>query len=212
MEHRDQLRHQHQLAGLRRRSDDELSDADARAHRPELRFGGNRYGGRHCPHPRDCPAGRPDGGQLLGGSHAHDALHPAAPFHRAFFGPGLAGCRPDTGRIQNCGSAAADDGLERRLGNRAGARGRACRIANRHQAAGHQRRRVLQRQLGTSLRECDTALELLRGACNSGYLGGPVLHVREDGGRYAPGMGTPGGDDGHLRCLLGAGRVGRAKR
>ncbi len=33
VQHRDQLRHQHQLAGLRRRDDDELPDADARPRR-----------------------------------------------------------------------------------------------------------------------------------------------------------------------------------
>ena len=40
VQHRGQLRHQHQLAGLRRRDDDELPDPDARAHRAELRLGG----------------------------------------------------------------------------------------------------------------------------------------------------------------------------
>jgi K+-transporting ATPase A subunit len=37
--------HQHQLAGLRRRGDDELPDADAGAERPELRLGRRRHGG-----------------------------------------------------------------------------------------------------------------------------------------------------------------------
>ena len=36
LQHRDQLRHQHQLAGLRRRDDDELPDADAGADGAEL--------------------------------------------------------------------------------------------------------------------------------------------------------------------------------
>ena len=42
---RGQFRHQHQLAGLRRRDDDELSDADARVDGAELRLGGHGHGG-----------------------------------------------------------------------------------------------------------------------------------------------------------------------
>ena len=44
MEHGRQLRHQHQLAGLRRRDDDELPDPDARPDGAELRLGGDRHG------------------------------------------------------------------------------------------------------------------------------------------------------------------------
>ena len=40
-----ELRHQHQLAGLRRRDDDELPHADAGADGAELRLGGDRHGG-----------------------------------------------------------------------------------------------------------------------------------------------------------------------
>ncbi len=43
VQHRGQLRHQHQLAGLLGRVDDEPSDADARPHRPELLLGGDRH-------------------------------------------------------------------------------------------------------------------------------------------------------------------------
>ena len=45
VQHRGELRHQHQLAGLRRRIDDELSHADARARRAELRVRRHRHGG-----------------------------------------------------------------------------------------------------------------------------------------------------------------------
>ena len=44
-EHRDQLRHQHQLAGLRRRVDDELPDPDAGPGGAELPFRGDRHRG-----------------------------------------------------------------------------------------------------------------------------------------------------------------------
>ena len=43
VQHRHQLRHQHQLAGLRRRIDDELSDADARADGAELLLRRHRH-------------------------------------------------------------------------------------------------------------------------------------------------------------------------
>ena len=44
VQHRGQLRHEHQLAELRRRDDDELSLADARADGAELRLGRVRHG------------------------------------------------------------------------------------------------------------------------------------------------------------------------
>ena len=52
VQHGGELRHQHELAGLRRRDDDELSHADARAHRAELRLGGDRHGGARRVRPR----------------------------------------------------------------------------------------------------------------------------------------------------------------
>ncbi len=48
VQYRDQLRHQHQLAGLRRREHHELSHPDARAHRSELCVGGEWHGGARC--------------------------------------------------------------------------------------------------------------------------------------------------------------------
>ena len=79
LQHGGELRHQHELAGVRRRDDDELSDPDAGPHRPELRLRRRRHGhlGRADSRPR--PPLRPDHRQLLGGPHPLDALHPAAP-------------------------------------------------------------------------------------------------------------------------------------
>ena len=59
-----------------------------------------------------------------------------------------------------------------------------------HQGPGHQRRRLLQRQRRSSLREpqrlhCPTDHPLRDLAWR-----GPVLHVRQVGGRYAPGLGA----------------------
>ena len=55
VQHRGELRHEHELAGLWRRDDDELSHADAGPHRPELRLGGGGHGDRW---PRSSGASR----------------------------------------------------------------------------------------------------------------------------------------------------------
>ena len=52
VQHGRQLRDQHQLAGLRRRDDDELSHADARARRAELPVGRVGHGGAGRADPR----------------------------------------------------------------------------------------------------------------------------------------------------------------
>ena len=57
---------QHQLAGLRRRNDDELPHADAGADRAELRLGGDGHGRADRADPRDCPPHRADDRQFLG--------------------------------------------------------------------------------------------------------------------------------------------------
>ena len=66
VQHRGELRHQHQLAGLRRRNDDELPHADARPGGAELRVRRDRHGGARGAHPRlRAQADRHDR-QLLG--------------------------------------------------------------------------------------------------------------------------------------------------
>ena len=55
VQRRDQLRHQHQLAVVLGRVDDEPPHPDGRLHRPELRVGGGRHGGRDRPDPRHHP-------------------------------------------------------------------------------------------------------------------------------------------------------------
>ena len=47
----------------------------------------------------------------------------------------------------------------------------------------------------------DAAVQLPRGAGHPGDLGCAVLHLRQDGGRHAPGLGHPGGDDAGVRRL-----------
>ena len=66
LQHRGQLRHQHQLAGLRRRNDDELPHADAGADRAELRLGGHGHGRADRSDARDRPPHGADDRQFLG--------------------------------------------------------------------------------------------------------------------------------------------------
>ncbi len=72
----------------------------------------------------------------------------------------------------------------------AGAGRRPGGLADRHQAAGHQRRRLLQRQLGASVREPHTAVQLPGDVVDPADPGRAVLHLWQDGGRYAPGLGA----------------------
>ena len=62
----------------------ELSHPDARAHRPELRLRGQRHGRAGGAHPRVRPPLGADHRQLLGGSHADHALHPASAVRRSW--------------------------------------------------------------------------------------------------------------------------------
>ena len=78
LQHGDELRHQHQLAVLRARDDDELPRPDGGAHRAQLRLGRDRHRARGRPDPRLRPALGQGHRQLLGRSHALHALRPAA--------------------------------------------------------------------------------------------------------------------------------------
>ncbi len=100
LQHRRQLRQQHQLAGVRRRDDDELPHPDAGPDRPELRVGRGGHGdpGRVRPGLL-APLGRDDR-ELLGRPDADDALHPAAALVRARAHPGLPGRGPDLRRVR----------------------------------------------------------------------------------------------------------------
>ena len=79
LQHVDQLHHQHQLAELRRRDDDESSHADARAHGPQfpLRRDRPRHGLRAGARLRAL--GGDDGRQFLGRSDAASTLYVLLP-------------------------------------------------------------------------------------------------------------------------------------
>ncbi len=141
-----QLRDQHQLAGLHPRDVGELSHADARARARELRLGRDRHGRGGGLHPRPHPPLHARARQLLGRFHAQLPLHPAAHRHRRVPLPRLAGRRAEPQRPHSRGDGAGRDADDR---------ARSVRLAGDHQGAGHQRRRVLQRQLRPSVREPD---------------------------------------------------------
>ena len=118
---------------------------------------------------------------------AHDALYPAAALGRARRRARVAGRRADVLAVQDGRARPArhvrqpqdrrcrpgDQGREGQSGHRAGNGERAddCRrtrrVADRDQAARHQRRRLLQRQQRPPVREPDAAVELPRAARRS---------------------------------------------
>ena len=71
VQHRGQLRHQHQLAVLFGRERPRLRGSDGRSHGAELRVGGGRNRGRHRSGARFRAQSHRPAGQLLGGSHSH---------------------------------------------------------------------------------------------------------------------------------------------
>ena len=79
--------------------------------------------------------------------------------------------------------------------HRANHRGRTGGLADRHQAARDQRRRLLQCQLRAPVREPDAAVQLPRGARHPAHPRRALLHVRRHGGRHAPGVGGAGRHD-----------------
>ncbi len=105
------------------------------------------------------------------------------------------GRRADLQRIPFGVAAPGDQGRGRQERRRSAHRGGPRRIADRDQGARHERRRLLQRELGAPVREPDAAL-----ATSSSILSlladprGAHLHVREDGQGHAPGLGPARGD------------------
>ncbi len=180
VQHGSELRDEHQLAGLRWRIHDELPHADACADGAELRLRGHRHGGADRADPRPGASHRADHRQLLGGPHPQHALHPAASLARARGGSREPGRGPDplalpdraAGRVggvrraqARCRRSAAQGRQGQRRHGESGAEGtdpccRPRRVADRDQAARHQRRRLLQRQLGAPVREPDAAFQL----------------------------------------------------
>ena len=140
--------------------------------------------------------------QLLGRPDPRHALHPAAALARPRARPRLAGRGADLRGVQEGRARPAGDGeraearRRRRPGqgragqpghrdghrDRADARARPGRLADRDQAARHERRRLLQRQLGAPVREPDAALRTSSSCSRSSCIPAALcLHVRRDG-------------------------------
>ena len=185
LQHGGQLHHQHQLAELRRRKHDELSDADGWASprrtscrpRPASRW-----------RSRWSAALRARRRKTVGNfwvDLTRCTLYVLLPLsHRRRAVSGLAGRAAEPRRLCRCDHA---------RGRQADAEPGPGRLADRHQAARHQRRRLLERQLGGALREPDPLSNFVQSAVHPADLGGADAHVRPHGRRTSgrAGRSTP---------------------
>ena len=155
LQHRRQLRHQHELAELRRRVDDEPPHADERARRAELRLGGGRHGGRDRARPRHHAAPQRDDRQLLGRPHARRSRASCCRSRSSLALVLVArGRDPELRRLHR--------GATRSQGATQVDPRRAVREPGGDQGARHERRRDVQRQLGAPVREPDAVHEPAR--------------------------------------------------
>ena len=189
-EHDGELRDEHQLAVLRRRVHDVVPEPDGRARGAELRLGRRRHGRPRGRHPRLHAPLVEDAGELLAGPLPVARLHPPPALGRARDRAHLAGRAADLRRRRD-----RDDARGRRAVDRA----RPGRVADRDQAAGDERRRLLQLELGRPVREPERAHELPRDALDPADPGRPRLHVREAGRGAEAGLRGLRGHVRHVR-------------
>ena len=200
VQYRGQLRHQHQLARVRGRSDHESPDADARARRAELPVGRLRNRGAGRTDPRFRPPRVQHDRRVLGRPHARHALRVATPVRDPCGHARGSGRRAEL-RPAPAGEPRRAHGHQGPDGHRADAAARPGGQPGCDQAARHQRRRVLQHKLGTPVREPDAGHEFPRDAGDPADPGGALLHVRQHGQGPAPGLGVAGRDAGDLRAV-----------
>ena len=163
-----QFCHQHQLAGVWRRDNDELSDADDRPHRPELRLCGNGHGGSGAVHPWPRSPLGTDARQLLGRpdtQHRSTSSCRCRSFSRSSSSR-RASCRPSPDMRRSSSWTRSRD-AQGQTSHGTGDRRRPCGIADSDQATRHQWRRLLQRELGPPVRESDAVLESVWSCCRS---------------------------------------------
>ncbi len=173
LQHRRQLHDEHELAVVRRRDDDELPLADGRAHLPELRLGRRRHGRprRADPRPRAPLRRRPS---ATSGSTSRAARSTSSCRSRSSSRSSWsrrASSRTSTPTRRSRRSRASTQIIAHGAG----------RLADRDQAARHERRRLLQRELRAPVREPDAVVEPRRDAGDPPDPGRPRLHVRQDG-------------------------------
>ena len=175
-QHDCELRHEHELAVLRRRVHDVVPHPDGGPRRPELRLGGRRDGGPDRSHSRDRPPLERQAGQLLARPLSVARLHPAAAVDRPGGPADLAGRAADLPRACD-----GDDAAGRTSDDRA----RPCRVADRDQATRDERRRLLQLELRSPVRKPERLHELPRDAFDPADPGRSGLHVRQARARTA---------------------------
>ena len=193
VQHRGQLRDQHELAELRRREDDELPHPDGRADRAELRVGRRRPHRRRRPDPRPGPPPGGDHRQLLGRPRARHGADPAPARRRGRGRARQPGRDPDP--------AGPGDGHHARAGDPVDPR-RPVRQPGGDQGARHQRRRHAQRQLRPPVREPQRLHQPPADGRDPAHPVRPHLRLRADGQGPEAGLGRV---RRHVRAL---GRLG----
>ena len=146
----------------------------------QLRLGRHRHRARHRADPRLRPALGAQHRQLLGRSDPLRALHPAADLDRRRAGVHRARHAAEPQRLYR-----GDHARRRQADHRPGTGG----FAGSHQDAGHQRRRVHERQLGASVREPERADQPDPDPADLLDRRGADQRVRPHGRQPAPGLG-----------------------
>ena len=173
LQHCGEFHHQHQLAGIFRRVDHGIFRADGGTHGAELPVRGHRDRRGHRFDSRFCAAYAQNHRQLLGRCHARDSLRAAAAVRRARVRSRESGRHPEFRRLsgrddrrkdhlsesQESTWRAMPSRMRRQRRDRDGdhpdanAADGSGRLARGHQRAGHQRRRLFQREFRASVRE-----------------------------------------------------------
>ena len=132
---------------------------------------GGRHRRRGRADPWDRRPQRQEPRQLLAGPGAHDPLRAGADLGDRSDRARLPGRDPELHHLPDRSHDHGSDPVDR---DGAG------RLAGGDQDARHQRRRLLQRQLGAPVREPDGVHELLRDAARADHPGGARVHLRAD--------------------------------
>ena len=163
VQHGGQLRHEHELADVRRRVDDEPPHADGRARRCRTSCRPRPAWPWRSPHPRARPAAQRRRSATSGST---SRARPLASCCRSSFVLALVLVEPGRRPEPRTASTRVAHARGRRRSRSPGARS----PARRRSRSRHERRRVLQRELGAPVREPDAVHEPprdLRCSCSS---------------------------------------------
>lgn len=202
LQRRGQLHDQYQLAVLQRRSHDEPLHPDDRAGRAELRLRVRRHVRAGGPDQRSGPQTGEHARQLLGRPRPHRVAHHVSAVVRGGDPVGQPGRDPEPAwfhRRQHAGGR--PPAHSRRAGGQPG----------RDQAARHQRRRVLQRELRASVRKLHADRQFRRKLGDPDHPVRAVLRLRQDGARPSSRLGGAGHHGHHLDRNVSRGNVIRGQ-